>query len=89
METKGAKKKLKPSQVRRIDRVRKEMFQKAKGEYEVHISDVMAKARIGHVKMSIVSKHSKSLGVSWCTPREAPLRFDLRFRAGCSEMLRT
>ena len=89
VETRGAKKKLKPLQVRRIDRVRKEMLQKAKGEYEVHISDVMAKARIGHVTMSKVSKHLKSLGVGWCIPREAPRRFDLRFRAGCSGMLRT
>ena len=59
VETRGAKKKLKPPQLRRIDRVRKEMLQKAKGEYEVHISDVMAKARIRHVTVSTVSKHFK------------------------------
>lgn len=91
VETRGAKKKLKPSQVRRIDRVRKEMLQKAKGEYEVHISDVMAKARIGHVTMSTVSKHLKSLGVSWRTPREAPLRQEKDFaeRVGiCSKWKR-
>ena len=80
---------MKPSQVRRIDRVRKEMLQKAKGEYEVHIGDVMAKARIGHVTMSTVSKHLKSVGVSWRTPRVAPMRLDLRFRAGRSGMPRT
>ena len=73
-ETRGPKAKLTPVQVRRLNAVRKELIRKAAGEGEVHIADVMAKAKINHVSISTVSKHFKMIGVSWKTPREAPLR---------------
>ena len=73
-ETRGAKVKLTPAQVRRLNTSRKDLICKAAGEGEVHIADVMAKAKINHVSIATVSKHFKKIGVSWKTPREAPLR---------------
>ena len=73
-ETRGPKVKLTPVQVRRLNAARKDLIHKAAAEGEVHIADVMAKAKINHVSIATVSKHFKKLGVSWKAPREAPLR---------------
>ena len=73
-ETRGAKVKLTLRQLRRLDSARKELIQKAAGEGEVHVKDIMAKARLNHVCASTVSKAPKKICVSWRSPREAPLR---------------
>ena len=76
-ERQGPKVKLTPVQVCRLNAARKDLIHKAAGEGEVHIADVMAKAKINHVSISTVSKHCKMTGVSWNTPRETPLRMKL------------
>ena len=78
-ETRGAKVKLTPKQLRRLDSIRKELICKAGGEGEVHIGDVMAKAKLNHVCTSTVSKHFKKLGVSW-RPQIAQMLHWLYFR---------
>lgn len=76
-ETRGRPAKLTPAQLRRLDNARKELIRKARGLYEVHISDVKKKAKVSHVSDSTVSLHfKKKLGVTWRIPREAPLRLD-------------
>ena len=60
-ETRGPKVKLTPVQVRRLNAARKDLIHKAAGEGEVHIADVMAKAKIDHVSIATVSKHFKKI----------------------------
>ena len=76
-ETRGPKVKLTPVQVRRLNAAREDLIHKAADEGEVHIADVMAKAKIDHVSIATVSKHFKKIGVTWKTLCEAPLRMKL------------
>ena len=74
-EARGAKPKLTPLQVRRLNAARVALMRKANNEGEVHISHAMGKARVTHVAEATVSKHFKAqLGICWRAPRGTPLR---------------
>ena len=54
---------------------RRRPIQRAKGETEVHIEDVMNAARVTDVSPPTASRHfRKHLGVNWRLPRAEPLR---------------
>ena len=75
VETRGRKAKLTIVKLRALDAARRRLIQRAKGETEVHIEDVMKAARVTDVSPPTVSKHFKMhLGVNWRSPRAEPLR---------------
>ena len=74
VETRGRRLKVTPAKLRALDSARKRLIQKAKGQSEVHMDDVMRAARVTNVTKGTVSRHFATLGVSWRTPRGEPLR---------------
>ena len=73
VEARGRKAKVTIVKLRALDAARRRLIQRAKGETEVHIEDVMKAARVTDVSPPTVSKHfKKHLGVNWRSPREAP-----------------
>ena len=75
VETRGRKAKMTIVKLRALDAARRRLIQRAEGEREVHIQDVMKAARVTDVAPSTVSKHfSEHLGVHWRAPRAEPLR---------------
>ena len=75
VEARGRKAKVTIVKLRALDAARRRLIQRAKGETEVHIKDVMRAARVTDVSPSTVSKHfKKHLGVNWRSPRAEPLR---------------
>ena len=75
VETRGRKANLTIVKLRALDAARRRLIQRAKGETEVHIEDVMKAARVTDVSPPTVSKHfKKHLGVNWRSPRAEPLR---------------
>jgi len=73
-EKRGRKRKLGPLTLRRIDKARKDLVKKAAGEHEVHMDQIMSKARVRNVDPSTVSRALHQLGVEWRAPREKPAR---------------
>ena len=75
VETRGRKAKLTPVKLRSLEAARRRLIKEAKGESEVHVSDVMKAARVTGVCKSTVSKRlSETFGVKWRAPRAEPLR---------------
>lgn len=74
-EARGAKRKLSEANVRKLNSTRKTLLKKVKGEREVHIAEIMAKARVPKVDDTTALRRLKeAYGVSWRVPREKPLR---------------
>jgi transposase len=73
-EKRGRKRKLGPLTIRRIEKARKDLIKKAAGEHEVHMDQIMSKARVRNVDASTVSRALHQLGVQWRSPREKPAR---------------
>ena len=75
METRGRKTKLTAVKLQALDRARKKVAKKVKGEAEVHMKDLMKEARVTNVHETTVSKAFRdTLGIAWRTPRPEPLR---------------
>ena len=73
-ETRGRKAKVGLVKLRRLNSTRKALIKHADGESEVHLEDVMKKARVTDVHRSTVSRAFKRIGVAWRAPREKPSR---------------
>ena len=75
-ETRGRKRTLSVANVTTLDRVRKEMIKKAKGEREVHWPEIIKRARVPQVDPSTAAKRVKERVPSLRArrPREKPMR---------------
>lgn len=74
-ETRGRKRKLSAAQLRKLHETRARLIKEKDNDSEVHMDEVMKKARVTHVAPSTVSKHWKNqYGIAWRPPREKPYR---------------
>ena len=74
-ETRGRPSSLTTLQLRRLNTVRKALIKEAKGEFEIHWDDVLAKAKLD-VDPATARRHLKKAGfdLRWRRPREKPTR---------------
>lgn len=74
-ETRGRKRVLRGTTLRKLDRARKTLQQKAAGEREVHWKDVLRAARVD-VDPTTAARRMRDAGfdIQWRRPREKPIR---------------
>ena len=75
-ETCGRPAKLTRQNVRRLDTVRKTLYKQAKGEREIHLEEIIRKAKVPKVDPTTAARHLKAAGydVKARPPREKPMR---------------
>lgn len=75
-ETRGRKKVLGKRAIRAMNKTRKELIKKAKGQYEVHWKDVIKAARVQKVHRTTAKRSflREGLPVEWRRAREKPMR---------------